>query len=228
METFEIVPTLGVREALHAGFLSVGEGCKISETASFVAERRGNKIVIGDNVFIDAHTIIKGGTVIDSGARISSCVRIEEDCYVGGETFIGHSTVLRPKTRICEKCVIGHLTVFEGDSHIGRRTLIHAQCHITKGVFIGQKVFIAPLFCGANDPLMCHARRDKLHYEEKGYCINDGVRIAIGVSILPDINIGKNAMIGAHALVTKNIPENKIARGVPAQVVGEVPCEERV
>lgn len=228
MENLSIIPKIGIVEAIKTGLVSLGENCKVAHSVAFVPERRGSKIILGDNVSIDHNTIIKGGTVIEPDARISSNVRIEEDCYIGNGTFIGHSCVLRPKTRICGKVVIGHLTVFEGDSHIGDNTLIHAQCHITKGVFIGSKVFIAPLFCGANDPLMCHARRDVLHYREKGYCIEDGVRIAIGVSILPDLTLSRNCMIGAHSLVTKNVPMNAIVRGVPAKVVGEVPERERI
>jgi len=224
----KILPSIHIEEALKLGLASVGENCRIADSVLFIPERRGSKVVIGDRVQIDHNTIIKGGTVIETGARISSNVRIEEDCYIGKSTFIGHSCVLRPKTRICEYVVIGHLTVFEGDSHIGSNTLIHAQCHITKGVFIGKKVFIAPLFCGANDPLMCHARRDCLPYEEKGYCIEDGARIAIGVSLLPDIHLGKNCLVGAHSLVTKDVPENCMVRGVPAKSYGEVPEGERV
>lgn len=228
MGDFKVLPRISATEALKCGLLSIGSNCRIAETVTFIPERRGSKVILGDDVTIDHYSILKGGSVIEPNARISSSVRIEEDCYVGNGTFIGHSCVLRPKTRICDNTVIGHLTVFEGDSHIGSRTLIHAQCHITKGVYIGSQVFIAPLFCGANDPLMCHQRRDVLRYKEKGYCISDGVRIAIGVSLLPDIKLRKNCMVGAHSLVTKNVGENEIVRGVPARVVGEVPERERI
>lgn len=228
MGTVRILSSINITEAMVTGLVSVGDDCRIADSVIFIPERRGSKVVIGSGVTIDHHAIIKGGTVIEDHARISSNVRIEEDCFIGVNTFIGHSCVLRPKTRICNQCTIGHLTVFEGDSHIGEGTLIHAQCHITKGVFIGNKVFIAPLFCGANDPRMSHARRDIIPFEEKGYYIGDGVRIAIGVSILPDIRIEKNSMVAAHALVTKNVPENAIVMGVPAKVVGEVPERERL
>ena len=134
---------------------------------------------------------------------------------------------MRPKTVIGSNCVIGHLTVFEGSSSVGDGTLIHAQCHITKGVTIGKNVFIAPFFVGANDKRMCHARED-MEFKIEGYTIEDGARLAIGVTILPGVTIGSNAMIGAGSLITKDIPSNSIAYGTPARVIEEVPESERI
>jgi len=182
---------------------------------------------IGVGVTIEPFTIIKKGTVIEDGARISSCVRIEEHCFIGENTFIGHGVVMRPGTLICHDCIVGHLTVFEGGSKINYGTLIHAQCHITKGVTIGKNVFIAPMFVGANDEKMCH-KRECLDFKPNGFTIGDGARIAIGVNVLPGISIGSNTMLGAGAVVTKDIPDNTIAWGAPAKVRGEVRKDERI
>jgi len=177
---------------------------------------------------------VKSGSQIDSSVKIGDKTRIghnvviEEDCEIGENCFIGHSTVLRPRTIIGNNVVIGHLCVFEGDSTIGDGTLIHAQCHITAGVEIGRKVFIAPLFCGANDPKMSHARRHIIPFERKGYVIEDYVRIAIGVMLNPGITLKKNSLIRMGAVVTKDVPENAVVQGVPAKVIGEVPEEERL
>jgi acetyltransferase-like isoleucine patch superfamily enzyme len=160
--------------------------------------------------------------------RLGSHVVIEENCFIGDNTIIGNGTVLRPYTSIGHNIVIGHLTVFEGDCVVGNGSLIHAQCHITKGVMIGEKVFIAPLFVGANDLQMCHARRHILKYEEKPYHIKRGARIAIGVRVLPDIVIGENSIVGVGAVVTKDVPDFAIVYGNPAKIVGEVPENERI
>jgi len=177
---------------------------------------------------------VKSGSHIDSSVRIGEGTRIghnvvvEEDCEIGENCFIGHGTVLKPGTKIGDNVVIGHLCVFEGDSTIGDGTLIHAQCHITAGVTIGRKVFIAPLFCGANDPKMSHARRHIIPFKRKGYVIEDYARIAIGVLLNPGITVGKNSLIRMGAVVTRDVPENAVVQGVPANVVGKVPEEERL
>lgn len=165
---------------------------------------------------------------IGDGTRIGYNVIIEENCEVGENGFIGHGTVLRPRTKIGDNVLVGHLCVFEGDSTIGDGTLIHAQCHITSGVKIGRKVFIAPLFCGANDPKMSHARRHIIPFERKGYVIEDYVRIAIGVLLNPGITVGKNSLIRMGSVVTKDVPENAVVQGIPARIIGEVPEEERL
>jgi len=165
---------------------------------------------------------------IGDGTRIGYNVVIEENCVIGENCFIGHGTVLRPKMRIGNNVIIGHLCVFEGDSEIGDGTLIHAQCHITAGVRIGRKVFIGPLFCGANDPKMSHVRRHIIPFERRGYVIEDYARIAIGVLLNPGVTVGRNSVVRMGAVVTRDVPENAVVQGIPARVVGEVPEEERL
>jgi UDP-2-acetamido-3-amino-2,3-dideoxy-glucuronate N-acetyltransferase len=205
----------------------VGKNCRIANTARFDGAYH-EPIVIGDGVEIGDFTFIEKGVSIDSNARISTCVRVEKNCIVGENTFIGHSCVLRPFTSIGNDCVIGHLTVFEGRSVIGEGSLIQAQNNITRGVKIGKKVFIASMFCGANDPVMIHARRDGKEFEPVPYVIEDYVRIGIGVNVLPGVVIHKNAKIGAGAVVTKDVPENTVVVGCPACAIREVPEEERL
>jgi len=163
---------------------------------------------------------------IGRGTRIEPTAVIQEDCEIGEDCFIGHYVVMRPGTKIGNRTVIGHLTVFEGECSVGDDCLIHAQCHITKGATIGDKVFIAPGFIGANDPDMLHQRRHLKEFVPKGYTIKRGARIAIGVLVLPGVTIGENAVVGAGAIVTKNVPPFAVVYGAPGRVRGLVNEEE--
>jgi acetyltransferase-like isoleucine patch superfamily enzyme len=202
----------------------------MDSTVKFDLTGNMSRVYIGDHSEIEHNVTIKGGCRIGEHVRIASGAVIEENCIIGDGTFIGHGVVMRPKTVIGKDCVIGHLTVFEGSTEVGHDTLIHAQCHITRGVIIGDKVFIAPGFVAANDNKMAH-RRAHLWVEGQWYRpprIESGVRIAVGVTCLPNVRIGMNAKIGAGTLVTKDVAENDIVIGVPGRVVGEILREERL
>ena len=56
-------------------------------------------------------------------------------------------------------------------------------------------------------------------YRTRPVFIEDNVWIGESVSVLPGVRIGKNSIIGANSVVTKNIPENSIAVGNPARVI---------
>lgn len=169
---------------------------------------------VSDNAKIGKHTIIKNGAII------------EDDCFIGDHCLIGYHAILRRGTRIDDYSVFGTHSVSEGWNRIGSHTTIHSQCHITQDVEIDDYVFIAPFFCGANTKKIVHYRKFKL--KKEGYRIKFGARIAIGVLVLPDVTIGREAFVGAGALVTKDVPDYTIVVGSPARIVGKVSKLERL
>lgn len=182
---------------------------------------------IAGGVRIEPFVIIKDRVVIKEGAIIYSYTRIEEDCVIGRNTFVGHGVIMRPNTIIGDNSVVAHGLVFEGDTVIGDHSVIHDQTHATKGLKIGNNVFIGPGVTTSNDRKMCH-RRECMEFVVNAPIIGDGVRIGAGAVLLPGVVIGKNALIGGGSTVTRDIPENAIAFGNPARVVGEVREEERL
>jgi UDP-2-acetamido-3-amino-2,3-dideoxy-glucuronate N-acetyltransferase len=172
--------------------------------------------------------LIHESVKIGKNTRVSETAVIEENCVVGDDCFIGHYVVMRPNTVIGNNTVIGHLTVFEGDCSVGSDCLIHAQCHVTKGAVIEDKVFIAPMFCGANDPDMVHMRRNGKQFIPTGYTIKRGARLGIGVLVLPGVTIGENAVVGVGSIVTKNVAPYIVVYGSPARIQGLVAKEEFV
>jgi UDP-2-acetamido-3-amino-2,3-dideoxy-glucuronate N-acetyltransferase len=175
-----------------------------------------------NNIYDDPYQVPEFGPVhpdaqFGERVRLGHYVVIEDGCKIGDDTFIGNFTMLRKNTVIGKKCVIGHGTVFEGDCTIGDRVLIHAQCHITKGVVIEDDVFIAPMFVGANTEKIVHGRGYPLILNP--YRIKRAARIAIGVTVLPGVTIGENALVAVGAVVTKDVPDRAVVMGVPARLV---------
>lgn len=197
--------------------VSLGNGVRIGQN-SIIKENVaiGEDVVIFPNVYVGRNTRIGDGSIIQYGAFI------EHDCNIGKHCRIGTSAVLRRETNIGDHSIFGSLSASEGKNWIGNHVLIHSQCHLTTGIIIEDWVFIAPMFVGANDPKMLHGRRRVEKFVPQGPHIKFGSGIAVNVSLLPGVVIGRECIIGASSLVTKDVPDFSIAFGTPARAVKSV------
>lgn len=116
---------------------------------------------------------------------------------------------------------------------LGKYVFINANCYLMDGggIEIGDHCFIGP-YCGfytAAHPLQYKYRNQGL---EKALPIKVGDNCWFGanVSVMPGVTIGSGCVIAAGAVVTKDIPDNSVAAGVPAKVVRTIdqnaPLEE--
>ena len=163
-------------------------------------------------------TVIGKNSILCPGAVI----------YTG--TKIGHNTLLGDNCSIREKCDIGDYDIISRgvtvnyETVIGNYTKIMDNTHITGNMIIGDHVFISVCVSSTNDNSMGRAENaaDKL----QGPIIEDYVTIGASASLLPGVRIGKNAIVGASALVTKDVPPNKVVMGVPAKIIRDVDSKE--
>jgi len=196
---------------------SLGKRVKIGQNSII-----GEKVAIGDDAVIFPNVYIGENTKIGNGSIIQYGAFIEHDCNIGKNCRIGTNAVLRRETNIGDHSIFGSLSASEGKNWIGNHVLIHSQCHLTSGIIIEDWVFIAPLFVGANDPKMLHGRRHVEKFVPKGPHIKFGSGIAVNVTVLPGVVIGRECIIGASSLVTKDVPDFSIAYGAPARAVKNV------
>jgi UDP-2-acetamido-3-amino-2,3-dideoxy-glucuronate N-acetyltransferase len=122
-------------------------------------------------------------------------------------------------------CKIGKNTKIDSYVYIEEGVTIGDDCKIRPfvfiptGVVIEDNVFIAPNVTFTNDK---HPRAQgewtRLNTRVKRYA-----SIGAGSTINPGVQIGENALIGTGSVVTKDIPDNAIAIGIPARVVGSRP-----
>ena len=78
-----------------------------------------------------------------------------------------------------------------------------------------------------NDKRMSY-RRKALTFERAAPRILRAARVGGGSVLLPGVTIGRNALVGAGAVVTRDVPDGAIVVGNPARVVGHVPENERL
>jgi len=183
---------------------------------------------LGDDTLIEysGGRLISSESYIGDGTIVQAHVVIERDCVIGDNCRIGYGAKLRRGTVIGDNSVFGTLSVCEGNSEIGEHTTIHSQCHITEGVKIGDWVFIAPFFCGANTPNIVHGRDFPL--VKKSYSIEFGARIGICVDVAPGLTIGRESFIWMGSLIVKDVEPFSIMSGRPATKRGIVSDEERL
>lgn len=143
---------------------------------------------------------------------------------VPATTKVWQHVVILPDARIGENCNICSHVFIENDVVIGDDVTIKNGCLIYDGVRIGRGAFIGPGVVFTNDRYP-RARGYDTEREIKfePTIIEEGVAIGANSTIICGVTIGKDAMIGAGSVVTRDIPPGTKAFGNPARVVGPAP-----
>ncbi len=150
------------------------------------------------------------------GATIHESADVQTQ-NIGTGTRIWQFSVVLPGARIGRDCNICSHCFIENDVLIGDRVTIKNGVQLWDGLIVGDDVFVGPNVTFSNDkfPRSKHHLPHSLRTEIEG-----GASIGAGATILPGLRIGRNALVGAGAVVTRSVPPNAIVVGNPARIVG--------
>ncbi|KRL27781.1 galactoside O-acetyltransferase [Limosilactobacillus frumenti DSM 13145] len=114
-------------------------------------------------------------------------------------------------------------TDFGRNLHFGKNVFINSGVTFVDlgGIYLSDKVLIGPKanIISVNHPLDPTNRRN---VELKPVYIHENAWIGANATVLPGVSIGRNAVVAAGAVVTKNVPANTVVAGVPARVIKKI------
>ncbi|MDP7323915.1 MAG: acyltransferase [Candidatus Woesearchaeota archaeon] len=156
---------------------------------------------------------------------IHDTAEVSKEAKIGENSKIWHYCQVREGVELGENCILGKGVYIDFGVKIGRNCKIQNRSSIYHGTTIEEGVFIGPHVVVTNDknPRAINldgSLKSDDDWEERGVLIKKGASIGAGTVILPGVTVGRFSMIGAGAVVTKDIPDFGIAYGNPARVEG--------
>jgi len=172
----------------------IGAFCEIGILNDLSKE---NRLTIGANSNIRSHSILYSGS--NFGDRLET----------------GHHVTLRENITTGSNLRVGSYSDLQGDMEIGNYVRIHSNVHLCKFTKIGNYVFIYQFSITTSD---FTPPSETIH----PCVINDFAIISVSSVILPGVNIGKHALVGANSTVTKDVEEYALVFGSPARKIKDV------
>ena len=136
---------------------------------------------------------------------------------MGAGTRIWAYVHILPGAVIGEACNICDQTFVENDVRIGDRVTIKCGVQVWDGITLEDDVFVGPNATFSNDPFPRSRQRPERFART---LVKRGASIGANATLLPGITIGEKAMVGAGAVVTRDVPPMAIVAGNPARIVG--------
>jgi acetyltransferase-like isoleucine patch superfamily enzyme len=137
-------------------------------------------------------------------------------CEIGEDTKVWQYVVVLKNAKIGKNCNICAHTLIEGDVIIGDNVTVKSGVYIWDGTRIEDDVFLGPNATLTNDLM---PRSKEYPDSFSGITLKKGSSIGANATILPGITVGEKAMVGAGAVVTKDVPDYAVVIGNPAKVI---------
>ena len=149
----------------------------------------------------------------DASTGAYSAIQLVRDSEIGEGTKIWNFVNIYG-CRIGRDCMIGSFVEIQGGAVIGDRTRVQSHTFICDMVEIGCDVFVGHGVMFINDTHPPQPDRSRW----KPTLVDDGASIGSNATILP-VRIGKGAIVGAGAVVTRDVPDGAVVAGSPARVL---------
>jgi UDP-2-acetamido-3-amino-2,3-dideoxy-glucuronate N-acetyltransferase len=152
---------------------------------------------------------------------------VSPQAIVGPGVKIWHQAQVREGTSIGANCIIGKGVYIDFDVVIGDNVKIQNGVYAYHGATVEDGVFLGPGAILTNDKLprainVDGSPKSDADWEVSSILIQRGASIGAGVVVLPGVTVGEFAMVGAGAVVTRDVPAHGLVYGNPACLHGYV------
>lgn len=204
--------------------VEIGDGSYIDNNTTI---RSGTKIGTHSNIganciigeywmdFWDGHKPHNHPLIIGSGALIRSGSIIYAGSEIGDHFQTGHQVTIREKAHIGSHVSIGTLSDIQGNCHIGNYVRLHSNVHVGQLSRIDDCVWIFPYVVLTNDPTP--PTEDLIGVHIRSFAI-----VATGALLMPGVEVEGDSLIGAGAVITKNVPRYSVVVGNPGRAISDI------
>jgi UDP-2-acetamido-3-amino-2,3-dideoxy-glucuronate N-acetyltransferase len=208
---------VGAGSVIHAG-VQLGADCVIEDLVvlgkrprlrpgSSAAAVPLSDLVLGPGVTVCCGAVVYAGAAVGAGAIIGDQAQVREGSVVG------------------ERSVVGRASCVDFSARVGDRVSIQTGVYVTSYAVVEDDVFLGPGVLMTNDDTMGrHPKGERLHAP----VVRRAARVGGATVIVPGVEIGEEAFVGAGAVVTRDVQPRDVVLGVPARAVRRVTDGELV
>ncbi|MBI3243355.1 MAG: N-acetyltransferase [Chloroflexi bacterium] len=158
---------------------------------------------------------------------IHPSAEVSPKAQIGEGTRIWHQVQVREGVVIGRNCIVGKNTYIDFDVRLGDNVKIQNNALLYHGLTVEDGVFIGPAACMTNDVFPRAITPDGAlkgndDWEVGPILLKYGSSIGAGAIILPNVTVGRFALVAAGAVVTRPVPDHGLVMGTPARLVGYV------
>jgi UDP-2-acetamido-3-amino-2,3-dideoxy-glucuronate N-acetyltransferase len=149
---------------------------------------------------------------------VHSLAQVDEGATIGAGTAIWHHAHVMSGARVGARCMLGQGCFVAGSAIIGDGCRIQNHVSVYDGVELEDEVFVGPsaVFTNVKRPRAAFPRKPTFERTHVGR----GATIGANATVICGVRIGHHAMVGAGAVVTRDVPPHAVVVGAPAAVTG--------
>jgi acetyltransferase-like isoleucine patch superfamily enzyme len=161
--------------------------------------------------------------------RVHRTAEVAASATVGEGTSVWNHAQIREGARVGRECILAHGVYVDAHVHVGDRVKLENNASVFRGAHVEDGAFVGPHTCLLNDrhpraTTMSGEPKREEDWEVSGVVIEEGASVGGGCMLLPGVRVGRHALVGAGAVVTRDVPAHGLVVGNPARLVGRV-CE---